>query len=197
MVLVADSSSSKSTFDDYSDAFGRVIDEYCDRMWECEFRNSQGRCIIVKTGHLKGHQAQNGKIIASGSWQTSAGMLDVKDHLNKVILKTMTISPYKSLTSHRQYLAKFYLSVRGAKKYVSHTTCLCCLLSVSPAEHLLPCGHVICRNCVRDFGKTIKDSDDFQLESCPLENTKSQPGFPHRIHIKPEFAGVRILSLDG
>ena len=77
--------------------------------------------------------------------------------------------------------------------YISHTACFCCLFE-SP-EHGLPCGHVLCTRCLKAFGSSRK-KNVIEIGRCPIDGE----GFSHGIWtvvLKPETAGVRILTLDG
>ena len=87
---------------------------------------------------------------------------------------------------HKECMGRFFRSYQGfnAPRYISLTTCYCCLMEVP--EHPLQCGHVLCTGCIKAYGYQ-HDSHSVVIEYCPL----------HSIHFKPDYAGVRILSLDG
>lgn len=82
-----------------------------------------------------------------------------------------------------------------AEAFISHSTCFSCLFE--PPEHALPCGHILCTPCLRAYGhprgKTI-----IELDGCPYEsvNRPSRHGF-WKVYLKPDAAGIRILTLDG
>lgn len=82
-------------------------------------------------------------------------------------------------------------SNKQPERFINHTVCYTCLLETP--EHVLPCGHIICTSCARSYG-TLQD-DYIEMNHCPME---AQP-MPksRRLRIKPEAAGVRILTLDG
>lgn len=79
--------------------------------------------------------------------------------------------------------------------FLSHATCFCCLLGA--AEHPLPCGNVLCTQCILTYGERDGDDSNVDMRECPLEGSARKWNFPHRILLKPEFAGVRVMTLDG
>ena len=122
--------------------------------------------------------------------------------------------------SHRQTVQRFFYKLKGPRQFISHSACFCCLRNMP--EHPLQCGHVLCTSCIKTYSDLDRhlfegdrhvdgisgferkpwESDNqakkhfIQLDRCPLhrENRFGQPWF---IKLKPEFAGVRILALDG
>ncbi|KAE8444662.1 hypothetical protein EG329_014318 [Mollisiaceae sp. DMI_Dod_QoI] len=91
-------------------------------------------------------------------------------------------------------LRVFFRVTGGAEKYTSLATCYCCLMNVP--EHPLPCGHVLCTPCIKGYGKKLEHSS-VRVEACPLHPEESERYGPWIIRFKPDFAGVRVLSLDG
>jgi hypothetical protein len=63
-------------------------------------------------------------------------------------------------------------------------------------EYPLPCGHVLCLQCVKSHGQEHEGAV-LTFENCPLHPDEKLSSIPWPIHFKPAFAGVRILSLDG
>jgi hypothetical protein len=57
----------------------------------------------------------------------------------------------------------------------------------------LPCGHILCRKCVRRFGKE-SDNWTFDIPACFLCGLET-PGI--RIKEKPPTATINLLSIDG
>jgi hypothetical protein len=97
---------------------------------------------------------------------------------------------------HQQdMLRNFYAhTIRGrSDAYISHTACFCCLFD--PPEHALPCGHVLCTRCLNAFGMSRK-RNIIEIDSCPIDSDKFAVG-TWTVVMKPETAGVRILTLDG
>lgn len=78
--------------------------------------------------------------------------------------------------------------------YNSHSACFCCLFE--PPEHALPCGHILCTPCIKDYGQ-LRSKTEVEIHGCPIESRVVHRYQTWRIHLKPETAGVRILTLDG
>jgi len=98
------------------------------------------------------------------------------------------------LRQHSALMSDFY-SENQADGFRSHSTCVSCFTKMS--IYALPCGHVLCTPCVKGYGKT-DNKLDFNFKYCPLHPEQTQwVGRPFTIRFKPEFAGVRLLSLDG
>lgn len=97
---------------------------------------------------------------------------------------------------HRDTVLKnFYAhAMRGPHdSYISHTSCFCCLFE-SP-EHSLPCGHVLCTSCLKAFGTTRK-RNVMEIDCCPIDGHQFSSG-RWTVVLKPDTAGIRILTLDG
>ena len=96
----------------------------------------------------------------------------------------------------RQVLASTSLQESGfwttAK---SNKACFACLQSVP--DHALPCGHVFCEQCIKDFGRSSEEQRYcVEVTQCVL-CLSSWLTAPQQIRLKPKFAGVRVLTLDG
>ncbi|KAF2475025.1 uncharacterized protein BDR25DRAFT_280671 [Lindgomyces ingoldianus] len=198
-------------FGDYLPNFENALIEFCSMHWPCEFSNKKGRCVNVSKRHdTKGHQNAKGKIIAAGKYQSEftadkykvvwmnslkTRLAELQEDLKRVEeageeLEDPLISIRKQ---HTENIARFFLDVGGASHFSSHATCLCCLMK-SP-EHALRCGHVLCSNCIKSFGVVKKTT--IEMPFCPLHPFETMWAQPWKIRMKPDFAGVRILSLDG
>ena len=95
---------------------------------------------------------------------------------------------------HRETVMHHFFahSTRGQPDaYISHSACFTCLFE--PPEHGLPCGHVICTKCLRDFSSRIVWKTVIEIDSCPICNAS----FVWKVVLKPDAAGLRILTLDG
>ena len=189
------------------------MQNFCDIYWPCSYTTKKGqRCVNVRTGHSKGHQTAKGKIRA-GDYQSSFSakvygkqwLATLKQNLDDVQKEFQdqdsrngrtTSSNQTALEVHRNHMSKFFMRVGGATKYVSHTTCFCCLKEVP--QHLVFCGHVLCTACIEAYGTTSSQSgaSRISLSACPLHPMDL---FVDQWHVsfKPLYAGVRVLSLDG
>jgi hypothetical protein len=167
----------------------------------------------VRSGHgSKGHQDKNGRIFADGDYQSewSFEVLQQEFQCNvyfrlEELLELLNTKKSKggkedSLAAeiHRDdVMAWFYRHVssgRKTEKYNSHSVCFCCLSE--PPEHALPCGHVLCTDCVKTYGER-RNKIEIEMQGCPLETTSTQLYQSWRIYLKPESAAVRVLTLDG
>ncbi|KAF7894677.1 uncharacterized protein EAF01_010127 [Botrytis porri] len=95
-----------------------------------------------------------------------------------------------SVESHRQILRRLFLNCLTIR---SDDTCVVCIRRTP--QYGLPCGHVICENCVRTFGRlSLLDPWIFEVESC-LFCGLSTSGVV--IKTIPPTAGIRVLTFDG
>ena len=98
---------------------------------------------------------------------------------------------------HRENMDSFF---RGsfenftAYSFCSLTTCFSCLLEVP--QHPLQCGHTLCTACIRAYGRP-NDRNSVLMDSCPLHARTTRGKASWIVHFKPDYAGVRVLSLDG
>jgi hypothetical protein len=77
----------------------------------------------------------------------------------------------------------------------TRSVCLSCLRRRGP-PHTLPCGHMICSNCVRMFyGCSEDDPFVFLLKRCLL----CQADMPEelRVRMHPPTAGIGVFCVDG
>ncbi|KAH8799647.1 acyl transferase/acyl hydrolase/lysophospholipase, partial [Xylogone sp. PMI_703] len=76
----------------------------------------------------------------------------------------------------------------------SSSTCFACLRR--RPQYGLPCGHIVCENCVLVFGKcSIDDPWIFEVHSCFLCGADMPEKLAVRVH--PPTAGVGVLCVDG
>ena len=110
----------------------------------------------------------------------------------------LRLPPHSELAHHRrQVLTSQSLQESGFWQTArSNKTCFTCLQSVP--DHALPCGHVFCEQCIKDFGQVCQDQRScFEMTRCVLCFTPWPEKPPQRIRLKPKYAGVRVLTLDG
>ncbi|KAJ2991286.1 hypothetical protein NUW58_g2566 [Xylaria curta] len=196
-----------------------ALENFCDQHWPCEFINAKTglRCINVRSGHTsKGHQSADGRVFAAGDWvskfsfQNHGAFRDwvygclvellrelttqvrenneaeerVAAHIHKTMVLTNLFSHAKNSdgASHiRNYL-------------INHTACFCCLFG--QAEHTLPCGHVLCTECIHTYGSAL-GANWIKLLECPFACRGNRMATSCVIHMKPKLAGIRLVTLDG
>lgn len=95
---------------------------------------------------------------------------------------------------HLRYMNEFYSSLGSASLYLSQSACFCCLREM--AQHPLPCGHVLCTKCIKAHG-TVTENYWIHLSHCPLHKAETDWSDPFLVQLKPDTAGVRVLTLDG
>lgn len=204
----------------YANSCVTALEHFCDRYWPCSFVSRKGKaCVNVKSSHTaKGHQTAQGKIISSGRYESAFSCFNfsdqwktfLKDWLRKIETEfqdkrnaslpkkdaPMTVNDrILAYDLHKKRMGRFFGSFDGydASNIVSLTTCCCCLMEVP--EHPLQCGHVLCTGCIKAYGHQ-HDSHSMIMKYCPLHSTQIFDR-PWIIHFKPDYAGVRILTLDG
>jgi hypothetical protein len=179
--------------------------------WPCEFSNKKGRCVNISKRHdSKGHQSESGKVLAAGRYQSGftaekykvTWMNSLKTRLAELQADLKRVedasadleNPLISIRKqHMENIVRFFYAVGGASNFTSHATCLCCLMR-SP-EHALRCGHVLCSSCIKSFG--VVEKATIEMQYCPLHPFDTKWERPWKIRMKPDFAGIRVLSLDG
>jgi len=190
-----------------------ALETFCDRHWPCEYIHSriQGRCVNVRVGHQKGHQTKAGNLVGAGAYESNFSADLHRDFFQYCIynnLRSLLDQLYQATTSdfsreaeeaaalhQEKVLTSFFHHLGGARKFVSFTACLCCLINVP--EHILPCGHLLCTTCVHTYG-IARGRCFVDMEFCPLHSVGLDGKFstPCSIFLKPPGAGVRILCLD-
>ena len=200
----------KDLIKNYQTFFDGALQEFCDMHWPCDFKNNKGQCINVSSRHNpKGHQNRAGKIIAAGTYESKFRPDRFRDKWHELLVKHVHkfqneardmaqkgrggLDGGEYLQLHLQKIVEFYQSLGPATKFISHSTCFCCLMQVP--EHPLQCGHIICTACVKNFG-TTQDNLVYHFLACPLHPGREWEQ-PTSIKFKPSFAGSRILCLDG
>jgi predicted acylesterase/phospholipase RssA len=198
-------------FQEYLEHSDDALEDFCDKVWPCEFVDGRGRCVNVKAGHnTKGHQLKNGQVLATGEYVSDFSAKsyreifrnDIYRNLEKLLERLFAATkemPERELQAaadiHKEVvLRRFFKHLNGPEKFISHSACFSCL--ISPPEHSLPCGHVLCTPCVKAYG-TARGRTWTELRQCPLHEAEEQFETRWHVAVKPLEAGTRILCLDG
>ncbi|KAK3934638.1 hypothetical protein QBC46DRAFT_347432 [Diplogelasinospora grovesii] len=208
----------------YQQSCIKSLQVFYQQFWPCEyeFEGRRGRCVNTFERHQKGHQLRGRQ--RPGNYVTSCPVQDLLPlwhkwiynwiaHFQTWLMKgTTRETPEEDLVPqiHQHNMHKFYEQVEGSLSYISHSICLCCLRELP--EHPLQCGHVLCTACVKTYGDlearleahsrtgVLKQYGQVSLSKCPL-HSPNKKGFevtePRIITLKPDWAGVRLLCLDG
>ncbi|KAI8938298.1 hypothetical protein NX059_005951 [Plenodomus lindquistii] len=197
----------------YLDHCDSALEDFCAIFWPCTFHNKKGeRCVNVKERHTKGHQNSRGTIIGTGPYSSKftfddfadewlqylrRSLLEIEKGLGSEIMSSSQSQDTILITKiHQVNVNNFYHRVGGAQRFVSHSTCFCCLREL--AEHPLPCGHVLCTTCIKGYGKPHTElPGSYTVASCPLHDLDAVFRVPAEVLFKPPLAGVRVLALDG
>ncbi|KAK8118120.1 uncharacterized protein PG998_006401 [Apiospora kogelbergensis] len=184
-----------------------ALETYLELYSPCKYEHPKyGRCCNCKNTHsAKGHQNSRGKLIGSGPYEPDldssqyepSWIGNIQKCLTKLQLafdKSYPKSPNQSLAiNHLQFVDSFYGTLGDANLFTSNTACFCCLQGLP--EHPLPCGHILCRQCVEAHATHFPRK--LLLKSCPLHTTKTLWESNFTITVPPKFSGLRVLSLDG
>ena len=179
---------------------------YLERYTPCSYVHPKyGRCCNFKNTHnAKGHQNNRGKPIGSGQYEPDLDPYYEASWISQIrtCINELQARNYKSFTEpsesrsaaviHLEFVGFFYGALGGADLFSSHTACFCCLQGLP--EYPLPCGHILCRQCVE--AHATKSPQELVLQSCPLHTTTVWPS-KFIIPVPPKFSGLRVLSLDG
>lgn len=90
--------------------------------------------------------------------------------------------------------------ISGARLTIRASVCYSCLFG--RPEYTLPCEHVICFDCLREFDQSSA-SEKYpgiaihqECVLCGLKD-KKKGMWPYRNEYRPDLSGIRVLSLDG
>ncbi|KAK8157183.1 hypothetical protein IWX90DRAFT_391173 [Phyllosticta citrichinensis] len=200
-------------FPQYIEQLDNALETFCSSHWPCEYITASGaRCVNARSGHSKGHQTRDGKVLAAGDY-VSQFTFYAYHHQFKAQVYFVLKELWEALDAEKKRgneekqaaayihqthtLANFYR--RCAQQdtgcsFISHTACFCCLFEMP--EHPLPCGHILCTSCVKTYGMA-SGKNEVTIQACPLCGNHSHPPWSYKIALKPKTAGVRVLSLDG
>jgi hypothetical protein len=197
----------------YKQHFEKALEMFCTTYSPCQYRDKAGdaTCVNSFAMHQKGHQNARGRIIGSGPYESNFTFEtyyeDWIDYLRQdvetaqaALEKDRTLAEQDTpdeklvLRLHSTQLADFFNLIGSAQNLRSHTACFSCFMEMP--QHVLPCSHVLCTSCVKGYGVRVSKFD-YAIQSCPLHPEQTAWKSPFIIKFKPDFAGVRLLSLDG
>lgn len=199
--------------DNYSDTCHKgVLCFYTEHAACCDVKDEE-RCICRANTHDDGHRYASGEV-RKGPFEPR----DIMNHVCKITgqIRSEFIQQYQRLCSRNQRLRKptadeiikhrqkMLADAVGARndtsnarlwsKLQSYKTCFPCLRTIP--DHVLPCGHALCENCVSDFGTPSQRYESVvEIDKCVLCLQSWQD--KQLVRTKPRCAGVRILTLDG
>jgi hypothetical protein len=198
----------------------RAMSHFLDNNSQCSFVDpgSGEKCVNTKTGHAQGHQSKFGMLLkeglfADGDFDSGKFLRSIETALVSLMqdINTQAHSSRRqwqrlAADQHKRNIEVLrnrggYPSVAGKRKLngIGRTSvCYGCLFG--RPEYRLPCSHVICAACLRDFDQTDPARQypgNIIHNECIVCADSSSPGWPYRTQVRPDLAGLRVLSLDG
>ncbi|KAK0731946.1 acyl transferase/acyl hydrolase/lysophospholipase, partial [Lasiosphaeris hirsuta] len=204
------------------DTCSKAIDIFLQNGAKCVYVDAEkGKCVNTRSGHKIGHQNAKGILMKNGdfigpTFEPASFIAtiseEVEDALRKLLhndgsavrhkdLRRLAAKEHgKNLTVLRGSYTKAQLENSDPFANSGANVCFGCLFG--RPEYKLPCGHRICLNCVADFNHEEAEEDypgHVRHHVCILcgASSASSPEYPIDTKIFPDFAGLRILSLDG
>lgn len=168
------------------------------------------RCMNVRIGHgSKGHQLSDGRFFAGGDYVSSFSVeTNRKKILNRIYFRLHHLlerfsgySPGENThlelatMLHRdETLHRFFTEKQGDLATFHNTKfCLSCL--VEKSYYSMPCGHSLCRECIKAFGRS-RSKTVIEVADCPFHEQSQTSSTSRPIYVRPDEAGIRILSLE-
>lgn len=195
----------------YALSCSTAAERFNNRWLQCSFVSRSGnQCVNSKLSHGKGHQTDSGVIKAIGPFMDPPDLGDfesewlnmTREHFVQIEASAQEARTEAGMLSstrekvvyelHRQHLMRFFGNFEH--RMPGQYSCYGCLMEVP--QHPLPCGHMLCTSCVRMLGRTT-DKNTVTVDFCPFDNEVARKVNPCSIRFKPDFAGIRILTLDG
>lgn len=195
----------------YKSSYSVALKVFCERFWPCSFKYKGTRCVNTQQGHARGHQDSDGRFIWDGPYESADNFTEqtfeqewhkmlesnldlTRERMSKMMRGEIAMEEQSAATElHLERINEFYSHLSARTNYANHAACFCCLREFP--EHPLPCGHVLCTPCVRSFAHR-KNTLSYTMEWCPLHRHELWDE-EWEIAVKPDLAGVRILTLDG
>lgn len=164
---------------------------------------------MISRSHNDIHRDSKGRIIGKGTCETGEPDSVVDDicdtvkteflrqcqAVNQISLDGAIMNPRPSTADILIHRAEVFQGLENDWSGIhSYKTCFTCLSSVP--DHVLPCGHAFCENCVHDFGELSEDTKaEVMVSLCIWCKKTFCPA--QVVQTKPLCAGIRILTLDG
>lgn len=197
----------KGLLEEHSDSlalcFDRAISDFLRLHTPCGYTTFSRTCKSVEAGHrAKGHQDQHG-IISYGEFQPPFGF-NFTEECRKSFDQSLHFLSYccreagETTMNHEQIAWSLHLDravpfFNASELLRLNFTCLCCLTQTP--EFTLPCGHVLCRNCVEAFGR--REEHCLTIEYCRLHGHTKRWKNPMKVRMKAPEDGTCVLSLEG
>ncbi|OCK81310.1 hypothetical protein K432DRAFT_425035 [Lepidopterella palustris CBS 459.81] len=169
------------------------------------------QCTNVKAAHgTRGHQLDDGRYFASGNYHSRFSVETQKSGiLNKIyfvlhhLLDNLSNSSRPGETQldtasriHRDEILNPFFNANERGRFTEFQNakfCSSCLFEA--VYHTLPCGHSLCRECIKAYG-LWKSKTVVEVLRCPLSAHSRIQQQSRSIYLKPNEAGLRILCLD-
>jgi hypothetical protein len=172
----------------------------------CAYQGPYGQCKNTKDAHERFHQRQDGAIIGEGEFESPFKETHLSRFLEQVKIhhRTKAAKLYDYHGQRDEYTRAVISEHRATLKserslwstMFSNITCFFCLSN--PPQQTLACGHSLCESCLRRFGTSNRKQGTITLSACDLcQRTSEHEVELWTFRLKPDAAGVRILSLDG
>lgn len=197
----------------------RAVSQFLHQNAQCAFIDPDNgeKCVNTFIGHAQGHQNGMGKLLKGGLFVSdnfdSQGFLTTVETAVHAMMFDINEKAPSSRRQWRRYAADVHRAnlahLRSLKGFpcVSNgvierdipSTSVCYGCFFGRPEYRLPCDHVICEHCIKDFDETPREEQYpgwATHHSCIICEATDQR-WPYRVPVKPDLAGVRVLSLDG
>ncbi|KAK4141483.1 uncharacterized protein C8A04DRAFT_14074 [Dichotomopilus funicola] len=204
------------------DTCSKAIELFIQNHAKCVYYDTaNGRCVNIRSGHSIGHQNASGFLMKNGDFvgptfdqksfiatirqKVEDALYDTlhnneTDARHKDLRRLAAKEHGKNLKILRDSFTKVQLEKSDPFTNSGANMCFGCLFG--RPEYKLPCGHRICSNCIADFDHKPAEKDypgHVRHHECILcgASSASLEGYPVDTKILPDFAGLRILSIDG
>lgn len=122
---------------------------------------------------------------------------------HRYLLKSIPDQSFWKKSFTPQWTRQFNRQFRhifGASLSKRASVCYACLFG--RPEYTLPCAHVICFDCIREFDQSSTSEIYPGIaihKECVLCSSNCNPNgiWPYTVEYQPDLSGVRVLALDG